>query len=459
MTARLLLSLGVLAPFTLLACSGGTSSDGGGHDARSSDASNGSDAGSADGSASDGAPGSGVTAIYYKNGTPAAGATVVFSDPSGALLQMATTDSNGSASFAVPAMGMVTVADMSTGSLSTIQTIAGVQPNDQLLFGGRRPPSTLTGNIKVSYPNVFPGAQYVDVDLGCQVAQDHQPTQALTIPVTSSCLDHNSLLTVVSTARKSDGTALAYALDTDITIPAGGTATLAVSMWKTDFVDYTMIASDVPTGGTLFVASIGLSRSGSPAFGSASQTKAIMAGTLLQDVVPMPPAFGDKMNWSARVFFGGFTGPASEVALYNTAPTATITVDLGTTLLGQITRATLDASMPQRPALTWDSAASSGNLTGASLRVQWSVNGTMGTWEALHPPAASGSFQFPEMPADIAAKLPTSAANYVGNRVEITDVSGFPTYDEYRTQVGYAGTAMVIPPDNTRLRSSYRVGQ
>jgi hypothetical protein len=128
----------------LVAASCGTSNEGtadgpSGADARRADA-GAADAGAVDAAWVVGRVDVAVLSQLY-DGTPDPGATVMFMDPSGTVVQVGTTDTDGNAHADVPADSSVTVIQLSESDGLrdlALTTIRGVQPGDHLNAGRER---------------------------------------------------------------------------------------------------------------------------------------------------------------------------------------------------------------------------------------------------------------------------------------------------------------------------------
>jgi hypothetical protein len=334
----------------------------------------------------------------YDDGTPVAGADVVFSDPSGAVASHVVTDATGVASATVAPGSMITVI-VKQGTSHTLYTFFAVQPGDHLVAGSPIATSNVVGSAHVILPGAVTGATDYWADLGCDFGSGSVPFTA-DIDVYSSC---GSTFGVLATARDSQGTILAWSSLTGLPITPSTNALLPA--WRTDVTPFSVaITHGTPLAGlagSLLMNHGAMGFLGPPMDGTldASGARTISPGvpndgsldSLTVDMREVLPSMGGATILRSRFQRLASVGAGVAEDLSNLPPALTgRTIDV--------------APAKTTPEAAWTSAGDLAAATdGLWIEMNWS-DGMGGGWEwiGIAPSTAASPLQFPDLPDSLA---------------------------------------------------------
>lgn len=363
---------------------------------------------------------------------------VVFHDSTGAVLSSTVTDSNGMASFDLPANGMITSYGLDLfgngpggegkgPDLPSLHTIAGVQPGefyewrlDGLMFS----PDNLVGDISPTLPGTFMGADYYSVEFGCDDYFITDPTMAETIQVFDRCVGTSTVVDVIAQARDANYNVIAYSVARDV--PLASNVPVAFGPWDTTFVDANLLITGAPpvaTGGRGRVEMIRRSSR----YQGVEQYGKFMDG---QFAVPLSfPVFGDAREVTLELSFN-IASSLYATRVDNAAP---LTFDFAANDIPYMDGVTFDRTDLVRPTVSW----TIGNGTPETFFMV-GFNNDLANWTVVMPPELREMKQ-PELPDSLASMRPDATTQYREPFAVFVSSDLYPTYDSYRTTLGPIG--------------------
>ena len=178
-----------------------------------------------------------ASVALFDDGAPMVGHLVVFQSREGTILGTTKSGPDGKATGPMPSGGMITVAY--GNSLKRLITVAGVEPNDEVLVGENENDEASSGDTatiaNIGLPGAHPKAARYAVDLGVGSTPVLDAGASLRLPVLKRFLDESRHFEVLGLAYDADGGAVAYAQvepsaadtgETDDRLPA----------WKSDWM-------------------------------------------------------------------------------------------------------------------------------------------------------------------------------------------------------------------------------
>jgi hypothetical protein len=428
------------------------------------------------------APPAPIQVLVINRAGPEMGATIVFSDPTGALLATAVTDGHGSVLQEV-ATGSQVTALLGTTAAPNLVTVTGVKPGDVLtLIDG-----PLDGNdttVSVTF-NAFDQGDasvndYVLSSSGCG-ADTQGAAGTFEYGLGNGCANASGqfpvLVQAMAGAPSYDWMAWQSGKGTVATPDAGvASVDLGSTGWSTMFGTQSVTLLNAPdslTPGVGFSEFTAVDSASSVAFGLSTFTGQFPdAGIQAFAFTSTHPGLADFDQVEADYQVSEAQG-ASQLAIADrvnattlASPSASDTIDLNDALPAIIS-STLDATDPLRPNLGWTSAAPLSTASATVVQVQWSDpvddagDTRTGNWTIIVP-ASQMAVVPPRVPA--ASGLgPTPMATWSTAFPMVFTMNGdaFPTYDAIRATAARVGptlnvgaSPLMIPalPSNGRAR-------
>lgn len=309
------------------------------------------------------------------DGSAASGVGVVVSAPDGTIGDRALADNTGHASVFVHAGDSVTAAYTTPFSTTSLETVAGVQPGDDLVLGAYA--RTSAGMFKLVYPAAPGNGQYL-VYGPCAGGNAGNATTVM-LPMSAECIDSSSELLVVAVNTNQ------YLVAENVTITSGGAYTFPgpwLDLTGTLEGDYTNLPNDV-TGVQMF-SRIPTAQGFSTGSGGAPTGGAVTLGAFT-------PGVGDVDVTSAFSSSGGGNRTVSR----QTDPVGPYLFD-GSTLMPALATPSFDVATET---MTVDSAGTP-DVVIAGLSY-----GAV-EWYLVEP--AGGAIVLPALPSDM-APMPTAS--------------------------------------------------
>ncbi len=404
---------------------------------------------------------------------PVAGAKVAFSKADGTLISVQTTDANGEASETMDAGGMVsagTVIPSSDVVQYQVMTVMGAVPGDVIEFGPRSKAPTYDslGSANFRFGTDW-NADHYEVGTDCNNTSLPAPQAAGTVYTYNFQDDRCS-------HRMNHYDALAYALG-----DANGTNVKAWCVfpnmyandpnthypdpWSTDFTQLDAYMSNVPfTGNVNLSAQMIHSNVVYGARGFLRQV-GVTGGQTADYMIPLPQGFSERnlISFNAKSPAGDhFLGYAEMVGASDT----TLAVDTGTLGYPMFNNVSVNASMPDRPAVRFTADGAIPDSAEASLAFAFWIdpNGAAQEswqWIVIGPPGTPSPMRAPALPNDFLTdpsganpRWPPPASYSIGALVagalELGDLNG---WDEVRTKRGIS-----VVGDDSFLGSDAPVG-
>lgn len=369
-----------------------------------------------------------VTVRFEVNGQPYPG-TAVFHDPSGAVTAVVSS-TTGIAQSVVVAGSMVTVpAFIFTGkgpSLQELRTVVGVVPGEEYRvtpFFSEGGPSTQLGDLQVSLPGVYAGADSYSYEYGCGRSYFFDPLMPELVVLDDFCTGSSSTTVgVLAVAYDVAGTPLAYTFVENAPIVAGGVTQVNLPAWQTAFVDLGVTFTNPPPNAVEVTFQRELAYQGRRFAGVFTNV----------DLLAAPPLVGP---WSVPPFGQGtITGilfprddvPGQSYQFSQEVGRAPLTVDLGAMLLpAETSSVTPDPLVPARPTFGW---IMSTPVDAHILQLTYDIPGV--AWAILVPSGLT-SFRAPELPVELEFLAPEVGTGFYSGVISI-DLVGVQSYDLVR---------------------------
>lgn len=375
-------------------------------------------------------PGAATVTVLDADGDGVADVDVVFHDPDGAVVAHEKTGADGSATADIIAGAMVTIADPEALELFTLQ---GIAPGDMILFrdldGGDDEP---VGSATVELPGIQAGANRYQVTAGCNEVTVLNPLVDVTgVEVRPSCsvvdggdrLFHVFAQAVdVPVGPMADPPeAIRYAIASGVEVADPASVTL--NDWST-FETVSVSVTSPPAGALVVVVDGSFTLAGGVAFDveQEEQDAFILLGPPAEPFSLLAPAEAATYLADVGLVHGEIVGMdfvLNGVSFRQIAtqglPSAEVAVDLSADLLPAIGIDGFDAGEPARPALSWSGSGAGADVLHVAL--EWIEDSVEHSWSVFGDPASGSSFQFPELPADLAALRPTGDSTYEAKRV------------------------------------------
>jgi hypothetical protein len=185
--------------------------------------------------------------VQVWNGTPVAGADVVWNDATGAVIAHDLTDATGHASRILPPGASVTaIISVGIGGpyVRKVETVLDVRPGDVLTLGDRGPSSSYLCTAHVIFPGTFPGAASYRAHAIGAIDQTLNASP-LDLGINTNGVEPSGDFSVIAEALDGTGTVIATS---SISVPAPApmaTVDVMLPAWRSDF---TSLAVDVVHG-------------------------------------------------------------------------------------------------------------------------------------------------------------------------------------------------------------------
>lgn len=396
--------------------------------------------GSGDGTP-DASPADLVRVTVYEAGAPAPGVLVWFSDgETGELILEGATNEGGAFSAVVPPGSSVSAAIPEAGSDPphwTVHSILRTQAGDDLSMGWRESSdATIVGLIDVDLAGLVAGAVSYEVSVGCSPTQVFDPSATVTIPLLSYCKTADDRVVVLARALDDLRQLIAYALAIVDAPVSGGTTSIDLGAWRTDFSSFAVTLDNLPQGvHTVHSDLRWLHDEVVFPMGQAELRNPVAASAFAQ-VYSYPPDLGTTLTWTGVVVYPS-AGPDPDgaqivVRSVHTPPFPE----------GAVFDFTTDATVPRlssaigaiaangSPELHWtgDASGAGGIFAAASWE---NPNRSSLHWRVVSPAGSETGVAFPELPPaleDIRGVL----AYEVVPAIYAVDVDIADDYDTFR---------------------------
>jgi len=194
-----------------------------------------------------------VTVAVYDEGVAAPDVELVFHTADGELIAMGRTGADGRATQSIPRGAMVTAFSVGAEG-GGAYTVTALEPGDEIKIGGpyTEPPApSPVGTAHVTVSDVFTGASFYQIDVGCTTGDLVDPG-SVDLVLDASCLDEAATsFTVLALAMDENGEPIAYATAKDVPLTTGGPTEVALPPWSTEWTTTPVTVRGVPAEATL----------------------------------------------------------------------------------------------------------------------------------------------------------------------------------------------------------------
>jgi hypothetical protein len=378
--------------------------------------------------------------------------TVVFQDPTGAVISTKTSTLGEVSEIVVPGSMITSVPLIFTGkgpSRTTIVTITGVEPGEiyELLQGfGQQ----VIGDVELALPGPYAGGFYYTADFGCgEIFVD--PMVPQTYGVESRCAGTSSTsISVLAYVRDSKDALLAYSYVENAPVSSTTVNTATLGPWQTVFETTDVQLTNPQAEAGYARVTYAVRKNGADLLPVAqNMLDPNMAETLSFDIAPVGD--GASTRIAAEYRAGGVS--FLNIAAARTSP---MTVDLSAELLGVVMDATSTTTPgdPERPTVSWTPLAGVDaailNVRMSNPDIDWVV-----TLRGDNTP-----FKLPELSDEYADLRPTVDTAIDATFNVMIEVNTVPDYRAYRRTFGhyllFDDPSLGIPnaPLGTRFRMS-----
>jgi hypothetical protein len=185
---------------------------------------------------------------------PVGTSPVFFNAPDGTLLGTDLTGPDGRVVYEIPPGAMVTVVHpYSYEERTRLETIANVQPGDELTFGAEYDDWASAGTITIEPPPAVTGAVEYVYEVGCRGVIAPDVSAQTVLEVGESCATEGGV-TVLGHVHDIDSNDLAFTYAKNV-VPGSGPITLPA--WSMSMESYNLVIDDTPAGATTGLAGIG----------------------------------------------------------------------------------------------------------------------------------------------------------------------------------------------------------
>lgn len=319
-----------------------------------------------------------------------------------------------------------------TAQVRFIRTIGGLQDGDEfeVRFGSG---STIVATPTFVFDSSLSGVEEYVADAGS--CQDSVPGTelALTLMITSACVNVADTYDVLATAVDENFNAIAWSLLDDIGV---ATTTANMPAWSTGFASQAISLENGPPGH--FSASGDLVEEGGN-FDLYNAAGSDVIGGSADVVLSMPSDFGYALS---STYFVYDDSDILRLALHydRRAVIEAVSLDFSVDFYPYIEDASFDGSV--RPEVTFMGSPTDADF--ALFHANWDDNSSYTFWTFLLPPNVEGSVRFPELPDGV---VPSASPYFL--QFDFYDASYLDGYDEYRT-------GALAPRPSTRGYSSRR---
>lgn len=367
-------------------------------------------------------PQSGAQPVPYVN------ALVSVNDVTGKTIVTGTTAADGRfTANNVTSGASITVATPSGGQLSKLlHTVYDVQPGGEYLVSHPTKDPTPVGTVTISISGVPAGGSILRAYIGKCGNQAAAAATTLSIAITSDCLQSDGKASLYAYVENSTQQLHAYAVVTDVTLPASGNFTVNANAWQAvaganDL--FTVRASFLNSAHKLdyFSPVLSYSRRG-VSYGATQaspgqldmETSTSFTDTIFQVIptlVERSPGYGYFLAFGGT--FTGRTGGTRQSGARISTDTLPRTgyYDLSAYRIAQeIVSLEADLNDSARPELYWTTeTVAAGEVDAAVAVLSWGVGGALVNWITVAP-ADLGMASFPELdPVLFAGYLPAEA--------------------------------------------------
>ena len=372
--------------------------------------------------------------VQFSDDAPAPGIDIVFHDASGEVISVAKTGSDGIVETDDPAVRMVTMTSIDPDDgRHRVWTKTGLRGGDTpwftLYVDSGQPPAFMAEVAITLPPNPPGGATTFAIDFGCEGTSGGATT--LTYTMLNDCRrPGTNELDVVALAKNGD-TVTGYTFMKAVPIVTGGTTQFDFPTgWKSDPLQVVAQFSNPPAGVTQGRLSMGGSVGGHAYYPFTSQTASVPPGPSRSYMIAR--GFYSTLSHSLELDYGG-KGWAFIVESATAPTTNSVTqFDLGSTVLPDITGATLADAMTTRPTIEWTQTGAHDGAAGGYAGFEW----TGGGWVLEIPPDDATSVRIPALPAEKAAFLPPTDGSLMAPYVQFQRYSYEPTYADHLAHHG-----------------------
>ncbi len=199
-----------------------------------------------DGEEATGPPGPVSVRVLLPDG-PVRTTPVFFNAPDGTLLGVDLTGPDGIVVYDIPPGAMVTVMHPhSNDSWVKLETLANVQPGDELTFGQDYDDWTTVGEITILPPAaITEGVEYV-YEVGCRTMKVPDVSMQTVLEVGRSCAPEGGV-TVIGHVHDDNGSDLAFSYAKNVVL---GSAPITLPAWSMSMESYNVVLDDTASAAT-----------------------------------------------------------------------------------------------------------------------------------------------------------------------------------------------------------------
>lgn len=365
------------------------------------------------------------------------GVRVVFHDATGAVLETKLTDPDGQAKSTTTSTPAMVTALLGRGGVLDLVTWTAVEPGDVLGAADEPADPAAIGSLDVTFPGNLmggpPPAEY-QAALGSCVAGQASGATVLSLPILPACA--TAAPAVLGRAIDGNDAVLKYATAKPAASPPadGGAAAVTLGAW-TDPVSVTLTGTNLPTG---LVTAQWSDITGALLFTHPADRE-LTSG---QAVFEAPPVgFADAIQPSMIAELDAPAG-ARKTMTKRVAPTTAVAFDFATAL-PTITGATLVATDPVRPEISWTSSTSLATADGGVVRVGFFDDRAPSfRWSFVVPPGAT-SVKAPALPPEASDWSPR--VGDAGSSFDLPEIT-FVEADAFASAATFRSAAAVLIP-------------
>jgi hypothetical protein len=369
-----------------------------------------------------------LTSVTVFDGVAESGITVLFHDAEGALIGEAATNSEGTASGAIPAGGMITLVFGEDIARSMV-TFTALQPGDAVLFGAPFDRREWLGDVAISLPGPQTGAGSYAVYNGCDLKSLPDAATVANLYADRWC-SPGLMSSSLAVAFDAVGDAIAHGYVTSVAPNTDAPTPATTSAWSTLWETLQVEVRDIPAGtSSLEVFSEDL-RGQIPLYFTGDST------TTITPVVTLPLARAGSPavdGLGVGVIAYGAGGGRSGAYFASAEPPAAATKVISlAAALPWLSSLQVVADGDGRPSIRANTSGSLAGADGGTVFVTWAIGANFGEWLLVVPPGAT-DVRLPQLPASLADFAPQAGTTFSEYGIKFIDADFVPDYHVIRT--------------------------
>jgi len=378
---------------------------------------------------------------------PAQGSTVVFNEPTGALIRTVELGPDGSATAVVPEGSMATLVtlylDPNGLDYARLETVTGLRAGDDIRLGEEANPYQYLGDADINIP-VLAGAARYEIHTACYGKSLEDVSAPIRVSYDSVCVPAQTT-SALAVAFDGADNVLGHTGATSIALSTETTATVNLPLFGSAFEQLTFEVSNAPLGASEISLVTAELRDGFGYYYDGDGSDLTNGAATLG--VPRPAGFADAIEYRPCITYASGSASCLLIRESRVPATESVPIDLAP-ILGEVAALTFaPATEDTFAAATITTSADLGAADAFVLALEWNGPDVEVDWFVTASSAAR-DFVVPDLPAHLSNIRPNEMAVLDTNEFVAIESDFIVDYDDYRNNwVGRALESENWPSD------------